>query len=63
MTANVDSLRGFSEWYKTKLRIKTQVKKYKKLIKLNQVPKIIAKNVLSFRLFILKNYEHKMDFY
>ncbi len=23
---NVDSLRGFSEWHKTKLRIKTQAK-------------------------------------
>ena len=26
IAANVDSLRGFSEWRKTKLRIKTQAK-------------------------------------
>jgi|694.fasta_scaffold59901_2 hypothetical protein len=26
LTANVDYLRGFSEWHKTKLQIKTQAK-------------------------------------
>jgi len=49
-------LRGFSDWHKTKFQLMTKKHKYKKIIKLNIKPKIIAKHLLSLRLFIQLNF-------